>query len=76
MKTKYKFVGFNPLGFLSENGEPNVKLQFVVKSLTGFLAGYSFMNSQPDNLIHIAVIGFVLDTLCSCLVIEEIKTNK
>jgi hypothetical protein len=73
MKTRYKIKGVDLLGFLSENPEPNVKLQFLVKGLTGVIGGYSVMSSHPDYLITVGVIGFILDTFCSCLIIEEVK---
>ena len=73
MKTKYKIKGIDFLGFLSENPEPNVKLQFLVKGLTGIVVGYSIISSHPDYLTTVAVIGFILDTFCSCLIIEEVK---
>lgn len=71
MKNRYKLIGFDPFGYLSENPEPNVKLQFLVKGLTGAFCGYSIFTEKPDLLVTIGIVGFFLDTFCSCLVFQD-----
>lgn len=67
---KYK-VYFSIFNILEETQKEVARLQFFTKTLTGMLAGLSYLAESTDSLTYVAIGGFLIDGALHCLWFEK-----
>lgn len=71
MKIKFKLSNF-----FGKSSKEVVKVQLFIKGLTAVLATSAFIQTNTTHAIVIAVAGYVLDGLASCLSFEKVKDDE
>ena len=53
--------------------KPIATLQGKVKGLTAVIGASSYVMASPETALIVAVSGFIVDLLLSCIILEEKK---